>query len=179
MHRRWWIEHPLHHLGKNRGRPQLSTGRRQSLRWLLARDTLSGVKRSRAILLSIAGIVAFLILTLPYWGMGSAVFLDSERSVISRASSPDGKRIAQVERVIVGGEPSIVILVRRSWEPDWYLTGCVAASHYQDEQARIEWASNARLIIFHGGPQSYWDNSAPFHNNPCSDVTAIFQTKGS
>lgn len=120
-----------------------------------------------------------MILTLPYWGMGPAVFLDSERSVISRASSPDGKRVAQVERVIVGGEPSIVILIRRSWEPDWYLTGCVAASHYQDEQARIEWASNTRFIIFHG-PQGYWDNkSAPFHNNPCSDVTAIFQKKGS
>ncbi|MET3713303.1 hypothetical protein ABIC65_004033 [Sphingomonas trueperi] len=137
------------------------------------------MKRSRAILLSIAGIVALLILTLPYWGMGPAVFLDSERSVISRSWSPDGKRVAQVERVVVGGEPSIVILVRRSWEPDWYLTGCVAASHYQDQQARIEWASNTRLIIFQGGPQSYWDKSAPFHNNPCSDVTAIFQKTNS
>ncbi|MET3724970.1 hypothetical protein [Sphingomonas trueperi] len=130
--------------------------------------------------LGIAGIVALVILTLPYWGVGPAVFLDSKRSVISRASSPDWKRVAQVERVVVGGEPSIVILVRRSWEPDWYLTGCVAASHYQDEQARIEWDSNTRLIIFHGGPQSYWDkSSAPFHNNSCSDVTAIFQKKGS
>jgi hypothetical protein len=137
------------------------------------------VKRSRATVLSIAGIVALLILTLPLWGMGPAVFLDSERTVISRALSPDGKRVAQVERVIVGGEPSIVILVRRSWEQDWYLTGCVAASHYQDQQARIEWASNTRLIIFQGGPQSYWDKSAPFHNNPCSDVTVIFQKKGS
>lgn len=111
--------------------------------------------------------------------MGPAAFLDSERSVIYRASSPDGKRVAQVERVVVGGEPSIVILVRRSWEPDWYLTGCVATSHYKDAQARIAWASNTRLTIFHG-PQGSWDNnSAPFHNNSCSDVTAIFQKKGS
>ena len=78
----------------------------------------------RANLTLVAGVIAVCaIVTVPLWGMVPAVFLDSERTVVSRSPSPDGRRIAQVERIIVGGEPTIIVMVRSWWMPDWYLAG--------------------------------------------------------
>ncbi len=123
-----------------------------------------------------AVIVLIAVVTLPFWGMGPAVFLDSKRTIIARAPSPDGKRIAQIERIIVGGVPSIVVMVRASWMPDWYLTGCAAASHYQDGVARISWTSNNALLIRHTDDLRSWKRgSAPFHNEHCEDPVVSFR----
>ncbi|MEA3032084.1 MAG: hypothetical protein QOH86_100, partial [Sphingomonadales bacterium] len=72
--------------------------------------------------------------------MAAAVFLDSRRDVLSRAVSPDGRRVAQVERLVVGGWPHIVVTLRRRWQPDWYLTSCKAASHYGDAKVQLRWS---------------------------------------
>ena len=119
-------------------------------------------------------------LTFPFWGMGPAVFLDSKRTVISRVPSPDGTRIAQVERIVVGGTPSIVVMVRSQWMPDWYLTGCAAASHYEDAEAQIRWSTNDAIAVTATGDQLYWDiGSAPFHNAPCDSLAVTFNMKSS
>lgn len=115
------------------------------------------------------------LVTLPLWGMGPAVFFDSQRTVISRLLSPDGKRVAQIERIVVGGEPTIVVSVRSSWVPDWYLAGCAAASHYQNEKARVRWTSNSALEVGHMDDRRFWaTGSAPFHQGACSNLTVTF-----
>lgn len=132
-------------------------------------------RRTKLILITI---VVFIVgfVTLPFWGMGPAVFLDSERTVISRAKSPNGVRTAQVERIVVGGVPSIVIMVRSWWMPDWYLVGCGAASHYKDAEANIRWVSNRRIEIRHTDGRLFWEEAghAPFHNEVCSDLSVTF-----
>lgn len=116
-----------------------------------------------------AAIVA--VVTLPIWAMGLAVFLDAKRTVLARRPSPDGRRIAQVERMVVGGVPSIVVIVRSWWVPDWYLGGCVAASHYEDIGARAVWQSNNSLVVQTRGDVSRWrNNSAPFKGKGCSQL---------
>ena len=121
-------------------------------------------------------ILVIAVVTLPLWGMGPAVFLDSERTVISRAVSPDGKRTAQIERIVVGGTPTIVIMVRPAWMPNWYLAGCAAASHYEDAAARVEWTTNSAINIRHTDSRLFWDtNSAPFHNDPCENLSVTFK----
>jgi hypothetical protein len=107
--------------------------------------------------------------------MGPAVFLDSKRTILSKAASPDGKRIAQVERIVVGGAPSIVVLVRPRWMPDWYLTGCAAASHYHDTEAHVHWTASDVILVTHTDDQTFWDiDSAPFHSTPCEGLTVAF-----
>ena len=121
-------------------------------------------------LAALAVVVIGAVLTLPIWGMGVAVFLDSERTVLSRQPSPDGKRIAQVERLVVGGVPSIVVIVRSWWMPNWYLTGCVAASHYQEIDARSVWKSNDFLAVVTIDDVRAWTKSAPFKGRACNQV---------
>lgn len=117
-----------------------------------------------------------LLLTLPIWGMGPAAFLDSQRAVISRVSSPDGTRVAQVERIVVGGAPSIVVMVRPRWMPDWYLAGCAAASHYQEAKAQVRWSTNDAIVVSYAGDQMYWrTGSAPFHSAPCEGLAVTFE----
>jgi hypothetical protein len=131
-------------------------------------------RRTKVILIS-AIIFMIVFVTFPIWGMGPAVFLDSRRAVLSRAVSPDGRRIAQVERIIVGGVPSIVVMVRPSWMPNWYLAGCAAASHYQDAEAHVRWATNGAIEVRHTDSNLYWDKgSAPFHNDTCENLIVNF-----
>jgi hypothetical protein len=111
--------------------------------------------------------------TSPIWGMGVAVFLDAERTVLARRPSPDGRRIAQVERMVVGGVPSIVVIVRSSWMPDWYLGGCVAASHYEEIGARALWTSNNSLVVRTTGDVGEWTKSAPFKQHRCSQFKTV------
>jgi hypothetical protein len=101
-----------------------------------------------------------LIVTAPTTLMGLAVFLDSQRQVLSRVPSPDGRRVAQVERLVVGGQPHIVITLRRSWQPDWYLTSCKAVSHYGDMPARLRWSGD-RVLVVDALPLQ-WHSLAPF-----------------
>src|SRR3569833_1620083 len=97
--------------------------------------------------LCVAGLaVAMAQKTETIWGMGVAIFLDSERTVVSRQLSPSGKRIAQVERIVVGGVPSSVVMARPRWMPDRYLFGCAATSHYGDATAQLRWASEKMLV---------------------------------
>jgi hypothetical protein len=105
-------------------------------------------------------LVAALIVTAPTTLMGPAVYLDSERTVLSRAVSPDGRRIAQVERLVVGGWPNIVVTLRRRWQPDWYFSSCKAASHYGEAKIRLRWSGDRMLIV--DGPRSDWISPAPF-----------------
>ena len=135
-------------------------------------------RRNLVLIGMIGAIAAFL--TVPVWGMGPAVFLDSERTVISRTPSPDGMRIVQVERIVVGGVPSIVLMVRPWWEPDWYLAGCAAASHYQDTKASVRWSSKTAIIVEHPVEQLAWNvGSAPFHSDPCDNLLVTFENKAS
>ena len=120
------------------------------------------------------------VVTFPFWGMGAAVFLDSERMIISRSSSPDQSRIAQVERIVVGGVPSIVVMVRSRWMPNSYLAGCAAASHYQDAKASVRWASKDAIVVTHTGDRLFWHTgSAPFHRAPCDGLTVAFNKSSS
>ena len=109
--------------------------------------------------------------------MGAGVFLDSDRTVISSQSSPDGRRVAQVERIVVGGVPSIVVTVRPSWKPNWYLSSCAAASHYEEASAKIAWASASELkVSSKTAPLSWEVGTAPFHDEPCANlVVSIFK----
>jgi hypothetical protein len=118
--------------------------------------------------------IVLAVVTLPIWGMGLAVFLDAKRTVLARQPSPDGERIAQVERMVVGGVPSIVVIVRSWWMPDWYLGGCVAASHYENMDARAFWKSNGSLVVQTRGDVGEWTKSAPFKHKRCSQLeTAV------
>lgn len=110
--------------------------------------------------------------TLPVWGMGVAVFLDTDRAVLSSQPSPNGRRIAQVEKLIVGGVPSIMVTVRPSWMPDWYLPTCVAASHYLEANASIAWVSSETLTVTSSASSRFWNlGKAPFHSRPCSNLS--------
>ena len=130
--------------------------------------------RRRNILTAFAVAVVLAVGTLPIWGMGVAVFLDARRTVLVRQPSPDGRRIAQVERMVVGGVPSIVVIVRSWWMPDWYLSGCVAASHYEEVDARILWRSNNSLVVQTRGDRGNWTRGAPFKGKSCSQLeTAV------
>jgi hypothetical protein len=118
------------------------------------------------------------LLALPIWGMGPAAFLDSERLTLSRVVSPDGGRVAQVERIVVGGAPSIVVTVRPRWMPDWYLSGCAAASHYANAEALVAWTSENAIVVRHTDDKRFWKNgSGPFHNKPCDGLTVTFESR--
>ena len=136
-------------------------------------------RQTKLILVSVIALLCALA-TLPFWGMGPAVFLDSERMVISRTPSPDGKKVAQVERIVVGSVSSIVVMVRPRWMPNWYLAGCAAASHYRDAMAIVAWTANDSIVVTHSDDQLFWNTgSAPFHNAPCNGLTVTFKKKAS
>ena len=126
--------------------------------------------KRRKLLAALAVIILAGVVSLPVWGMGPAVFLDAERTVLSRQPSPDGQRIAQIERFVVGGVPSIVVIVRSWWMPDWYLAGCIAASHYEDTDAHSIWMSNGSLAVITSEGVRAWTKSAPFKNRGCTQV---------
>ena len=130
-------------------------------------------------LLLIGGLL-LLSVTFPIWGMGSAVFLDSERSVLSSEKSPDGKRIAQVERLVVGGMPNIIVMVRPSWMPDWYLAGCSAIRHYGDARASVKWTASDQIAVAHtDGSQFWWTSAAPFLGGSCHNLrVALLDSEG-
>lgn len=130
------------------------------------------LKTRRSMILAIMLLlVGLCLLTMPGWGMGPAVFLDSDRTVLSRSESPNGGRIGQVERIVVGGVPNIVVKVRPWWTPDWYLSGCVAASHYGDAGATIRWNSEHKLVVdTDEGSGSWLWESAPFFDEHCEDL---------
>ena len=129
------------------------------------------------ILLVVIAVVCGLV-TLPIWGMGPAVFLDADRSTISHVPSPDGTLVAQVERIVVGGAPSIVVVVRPWWMPNWYLSGCAAASHYLDADALVAWTSENAIVVTHTDDKRFWNiGSAPFHSTPCNDLSVKFERK--
>lgn len=134
------------------------------------------MKRCNRIILKflIGGLV--LLITFPFWGMGPAVFLDSKRTVLSSARSPDGQRTAQVERLIVGGVPNIVVTVRASWLPDWYLAGCAAISHYRDARTSVAWNSNDALTVTHTDERRFWrTDGAPFHLGACDNLSVLLR----
>jgi hypothetical protein len=134
----------------------------------------SATVRGRKIALVLAAAAGLAVLTIPIWGMGLAVFLDAKRTILGRLPSPDGKRIAQTERMVVGGAPSIVVIVRSWWMPNWYLSGCLAASHYQDTDARAFWKSNNLLVVQTRSAAGEWTKTAPFKGRACSEIrTAI------
>ena len=94
---------------------------------------------------------------------------------MSRQPSPDGDRTAQVERIIVGGVPSVVVMVRSRWTPDWYLVGCAAASHYGDAEASVRWVSTDAITVIHSYDSDGWrTGSAPFHSGQCDHVHVEF-----
>jgi hypothetical protein len=132
-------------------------------------------------LIPVAAMIIFCaVVTLPFWGMGPAVFLDTERTVISRVPSPDGRRLAQVERIVIGGTPSIVIMVKPQWMPDWYLAACAAASHYHDVAVQVRWSTKDAIDVTSSDEPLYWDiGSAPFHRAPCDGLTVTFNVKPS
>jgi hypothetical protein len=134
---------------------------------------LNNVARSKLIVWSAIGLaVAAAVVTLPIWGMGPAVFMDSDRTILSRALSPDGTHVAQIERLVVGGAPSIIVTVRAAWMPNWYLLGCVAGSHYGETSARLRWQSNRSLIVATRTEARFWrTDGAPFHRTGCSNLT--------
>ena len=114
------------------------------------------------------------IITIPIWGMGPAVYLDSERTIRTSKASPDDSKIATVEEIVVGGVPSIVIIVRDRWLPSWYFTGCVASSHYEDVDVSVEWISNTAIKVLSEAEPSYWNaGRAPFRNAPCTGISTM------
>lgn len=118
----------------------------------------------------LVAIIAVAVMTLPLWGMGPATFLDSDRMILSSAASPDGTRIAQVERLTVGGVPRIVVTVRARWKPNWYLASCAAASHYEEVAAKVGWSSNRAIRISAAEPERWELKSAPFRHGGCPDL---------
>ena len=134
--------------------------------------SVASMKRTGWIVVGMIVTAGLLLFSLPFWGMGTAVFLDSSRTVISSLSSPDGRRVAEVESLVVGGVPSIVVTVRSSGRPDWYLWSCAAASHYHETSARIVWTSPRKLEVSSSVDPLNWQiGTAPFHNQPCSDLS--------
>lgn len=93
---------------------------------------------------------------------GAAAFLDSEREVAGRAVSPDGTWTAQLERLTVGGAPNMVVTLRRSWAPDWYLTSCKPLSYYGESAAILRWTSDSTLLVDAATEPSHWESHAPF-----------------
>lgn len=136
---------------------------------------LMSMKRTNQIAVGVILVAALLFaVTFPIWGMGVAMFLDANRAVISSQPSPDGRRIAQVDRLVVGNVPSIVVTVRPSWMPDWYLPACVAASHYREANIAIAWSSPGSLTVrFNAGRESWKIGIAPFHNRSCSNLAIV------
>lgn len=127
--------------------------------------------RTKLLIWSAVGLAAAAaVVTSPIWGMGPAVFLDSDRTMLSRALSPDGTHIAQTERLVVGGAPSIVVTVRPAWMPNWYLLGCAAAAHYGETSARLQWVSNRSLAVAPAAAAApFWrTDGAPFHKSGCA-----------
>jgi hypothetical protein len=134
----------------------------------------------KKMILVAAMIICCAVVSLPFWGWGVAAYLDSKRIVLSRVPSPDGMRVAQVERIIVGGTPSIVVIVRPQWMPDWYIAGCAAASHYEDAEAQAHWSTNNAITVTDGRDPHHWSiGSAPFHNAPCGGLNVTVDTKPS
>lgn len=134
---------------------------------------LMSMRRTNQIVVGVilASVLLFVV-TFPIWGMGAAMFLDADRAVISSQPSPDGRRIAQIERLVVGSVPSVVVTVRPSWMPDWYLPACAAASHYRDTKVAIAWGSPGSLTIRSNARSKSWKvGIAPFHNRPCSNLS--------
>jgi hypothetical protein len=133
----------------------------------------------KKLLVIAAGMLAAALVTVPIWGMGPAVFLDSQRTVMSRHISPNGDRVAQVERIIVGGAPSVVVMVRSKWMPDWYLLGCSAASHYGEAKASVRWVSTNAINVIPSDKSDGWrTGSAPFHHGSCDSVSVSFHGEG-
>jgi hypothetical protein len=97
-----------------------------------------------------------------FGAFGAAAYLDSDRDVIVRAVSPDGSRTAQLERLVVGGAPNMVVTLRRSWHPDWYLTSCKPVSYYGESAAVFRWTSNRALLVDAATEPGQWDSDAPF-----------------
>jgi hypothetical protein len=130
------------------------------------------MSRRREIAIALVSLTAITVLTSPLWGMGMAVFLDSDRTILSAQPSPDGARIAQVERVIVGGVPNIVVTVRPRWKPNWYLATCAVASHYGEARAAVTWNSDAAIRVSVADALVSWDsNKAPFQNGGCPGLS--------
>jgi hypothetical protein len=109
------------------------------------------------ILLLLLGPVVF-----AFGAFGTAAFLDSERQVTGRARSPNGRWIAQLERLTVGGAPNMVVTLRRPWQPDWYLTSCKPVSYYGESGAVFHWTSDATLLVDAATDPGHWDSDAPF-----------------
>jgi hypothetical protein len=132
-------------------------------------------RRSKWLLIGLS-VLAIAFLSLPIWGMGPAAFLDSQRTIIARNVSPDGKRVAQVERLLVGNVSNIVIIVRPRWMPNWYLAGCPAASHYEETNVAVRWTTNSQIEVKSESGQRFWSsNSAPFHVGACDDLNLIWK----
>lgn len=114
------------------------------------------------------------VVSVPIWGMGAAVFVDSDRTVLSRVLSQDHTHVAQLERLVVGGAPSIVVTVRPVWLPSWYLLECVAASHYQETTARVAWVSNRSLTVTTNPAEAraWRTDGAAFHPSGCHGFSA-------
>lgn len=123
------------------------------------------------------GALTIAIITSPIWGMGPAVYLDSERTIRASNASGDDRKFATVEEIVVGGVPNIVIIVRDRWLPSWYSTGCVASSHYGDVNVSVKWVSNTTIRLLSDAEPRFWNaETAPFRNAPCIGVS-IMPTK--
>jgi len=136
---------------------------------------INAMKRRSVAICTAIGIAGTACFTLPIWGMAPAVFLDSQRTVIARSISPDGRRVAQVERLVVGGVPNIVVMVRSSRAPDWYLVGCAAASHHGETDAALRWTSGYTLEISQRDGKFWQQGYAPFHDKPCPALEVTFR----
>lgn len=129
------------------------------------------MKRTGLVVSGIALATGLMLFAFPFRQLIDPSFIDSRRAIISSQSSPDGKRIAQVERFLVGGVPSIVVTVRPWWKPDWYLSSCAAASHYREANAALAWLASSKLEILSNADPLFWDvGEAPYHNEPCPDL---------
>lgn len=134
---------------------------------------LTIVARSQLPILPALGLTAAAALvTLPLWGMWPAAFIDSDRTILSRAISPGRTHVAQVERLVVGGVPSIIVTVRPAWMRNWYLLGCAAASHYEECSAHLRWASDHSLTVVTPTGIRFWrTDGAPFYRNGCTNLS--------
>ncbi len=116
------------------------------------------------------------IITVPFWAMGPAAYLDSEWTIRTSKTSPDGSKIATVEEIVVGGVPNIVIIVRDRWLPSWYFTGCIASSHYDDVDVTLEWVSDDSIMLISDAEPQYWNaGMAPFRNATCASITTVLK----
>jgi hypothetical protein len=108
-------------------------------------------------------LLLFAPVLLTFGAFGTAAYLDSEREVIAGAVSPDGRWIAQLERLTVGGAPNLVVTLRRSWHPNWYLTSCKSVSYYGESTVVLRWTSRRTLVVDAATDPSHWDSLAPFN----------------